>query len=209
MWEGLHLTILEASTACYRESFIFTFLYISCTSLCFLRFHSSKKQIFSDTSASLQLQAIEQDISQDASCNNVETCPSRQSVICPATRHILAFYRTQRFIIMFTRAIHWPVFWHVNKVLVLPFCKTYFSVIFRPMPVLSFRLYSTFLWKLLFSPMRSTCPAHLVKLDLITFIVSGQEYKLWCSSLCSFLQSPIMSVFLGPICNMQQNIRVK
>ena len=39
------------------------------------------------------------------------------------------------------------------------------------------------------SPIRATCPAHLI-LDFITRTILG-EYRSWSSSLCSFLHSPV------------------
>ena len=48
------------------------------------------------------------------------------------------------------------------------------------------------------SPIRATCPAHLIPLDFITRTILGEEYKSFSSSLCNLLHSPVTSSFLGP-----------
>jgi len=48
------------------------------------------------------------------------------------------------------------------------------------------------------SPIRTTCPAHLILLDFIARTILGAEYKSFSSSLCSLLHYPITSSLLGP-----------
>ena len=65
----------------------------------------------------------------------------------------------------------------------------------------------------LLSPIRATCNAHVILLDLITRAVLGEEYRSLRYSLCSFLHSPLTSSLLGPnillntLCSNTLNLR--
>ena len=48
------------------------------------------------------------------------------------------------------------------------------------------------------SPIRATCPAHLILLDFITHTLLGEQYRSFSSSLCSLLHSPVTSSLLDP-----------
>ena len=54
------------------------------------------------------------------------------------------------------------------------------------------------LYALLLSPIRATWPANLILIDLIAWIICGEEYRSLSSSLCSFLHSPVTLSLLGP-----------
>ena len=49
------------------------------------------------------------------------------------------------------------------------------------------------------SPIRATCPAHLILLDFITRTILGEAYKSLSSSLCSLLHS-LVGVFANNLC---------
>jgi len=83
------------------------------------------------------------------------------------------------------------------------FLKVHINIVFlstswSPQWPLSLRLPHQHPVTPLSSPIRATCPAHLIRLDFTTCTILGKEYRSFSSSLCSFLRSPVTSSLLGP-----------
>ena len=115
-----------------------------------------------------------------------------------------AFYGTRRFITALTSVLHLSLSW------ASPIQSTYpHPTSWRSIPILSNHLRlgfpsglfpSGFPTKTLYapfsSPIRATCPTHLILLDFITRTILGEEYRSLSSSLCSLLHSPVTSSLL-------------
>jgi len=122
-----------------------------------------------------------------------------------------AFHGTQRFIPTLTSVRHLSLSWASPVQSIYPHPTSWRSILllsthlclglpsgFFPSGFPTKTLYTP-----LSSPIRSTCPAHLILLDFITRTILGEEYRSFssslCSSLCSVLHSPNTSSLLGPM----------
>ena len=147
------------------------------------------------------------------------SCPSHQCLLTPWCRILLekltglqqvkkfpAFHGTRRFIAALTSVRHLSLSWASPIQSIYPHPTSWRSILILSthlrLGLLSGLLPSSFPTKTLYtplsSPLRATCPAHLILLHFITRTILGEEYKSFSSSLCSLLQSPVTSSLLGP-----------
>ena len=116
------------------------------------------------------------------------------------------FYGTWSFIAAFTSSRHLSLSWASSIQSIPPYPTSWRSILILPSHLLlglpsgllpsgspTKTLYTT-----LSSPIRATCPAHLILLYFITRTILGEEYKSFSSSLCNLLHSPVTSSLLGP-----------
>ena len=129
-----------------------------------------------------------------------------------------AFHGTRRFITALTSVRHLSLSWANPIQSIYPHPTSWRSVL-----ILSTHLHlglpsgllpSGFPTKTpntpLSSPIRTTCPAHLIILHFITRTILGEQYKSFSFSLCSLLNSPVTSSLLGPniLLNTKTNLNL-
>jgi len=117
-----------------------------------------------------------------------------------------AFYGTRRFITALTSVRHLSLSWtspiqstypHSTSWRSIPILSTYLRL-GLPTGLFPSRFQTNTLYAPLSSPIRATCPAYLILLDVITRTILGEECRSFSSSLCSLLHYPVTSSLLGP-----------
>ena len=117
-----------------------------------------------------------------------------------------AFHGTRRFITALTTVRHLSLSWASPIQSIYPHTTSWRSILilstYLRLGLPSVLFPSCFPTKTLYtplsSPIRATCPAHLILLDFFTRTLLSEQYKIFSSSLCNLLHSPVTSSLLGP-----------
>ena len=117
-----------------------------------------------------------------------------------------AFHGTRRFITALTSFRHLSLSWARPIQSIYPHPTSWRSILILsthlrlglPSGLFPSGFPTKTLYTPLSSPIRATCPAHLILLDFYTRTILGEQYKSFSSSLCNLLHSPVTSSLLGP-----------
>jgi len=134
-----------------------------------------------------------------ANTYSMEQGPSWEANRLTASQEIPRILWTRRFITAFTSARHLSLSWASSIHFIPSHPSSWRSILILSshlrLGLPSGLLPSGFPTKTLYTPLptpiRATCPAHLILLDFITRKILGEEYRSLSSSLCSFLASQI------------------
>ena len=114
-----------------------------------------------------------------------------------------AFHGTRRFITALTSVRHLSLSWASPIQSTYPHPTAWRSILISsthlrlglPSGLLPSGFPTKTLYTPLSSPIRATCPAHLILLGFIAHRILGEEYKSFSSSLCSLLHSMYSLLF--------------
>ena len=130
------------------------------------------------------------------------TCPAYLIFIdLQLVKEFPAFHGTQRLITALTSVRHLSLSWASPIQSIYPHPTFWRSILILsthlrlglPTGLFPFGFPTKNLYTPLSSPIRATCPAHLILLDFITRTILGEQYKSFSSSLCNLLHSPVTS----------------